>query len=125
MSDLEQLIEQLKNYNERYLAKTGDAVYKHPEIINYLSQLVAANERIKELEKAQEWISVESYKDLPIGTWQVAMIDKNGEVLTELAKVKQGGNSLICVIGGHFAFDYSDRVYAYKQIDALPPQPKE
>ena len=76
------------------------------------------SELIDELENKSEWISVESYRDIPVGTWQVATEARGSrDAETHIAKVEKN----VTIIGNCFAFDLP-RVYAYAQALQVPPK---
>lgn len=66
-----------------------------------------------------EWVSVDSYEEIPIGTWQVAELRKVGSPAIHIAEI--GAN--LSIIGGHFGFDRG-RIYAYAPCLELPIPPK-
>lgn len=61
------------------------------------------------------WQKVKDIKEIPIGDWVVIMEDgKKGYM-----KAVQGGNSLVYVVNGAFAFDRSP-VIAYTPFPSYP-----
>ncbi len=90
---------------------------KDAESITELSIIIAKawNTRTPQ----SEWISVESYRDIPVGTWQVATEARGSRgAETHIATVAKN----VTIIGNCFAFDLP-RVYAY--APALPVPPKQ
>ncbi|AUR85578.1 restriction alleviation protein [Vibrio phage 1.076.O._10N.286.51.B7] len=65
-----------------------------------------------------QWISVDGYENLPLGTWQVATEARGTRSAeTHIATVENH----VTLIGNYFAFDLP-RVYAYAPALPTPPQ---
>jgi hypothetical protein len=70
-----------------------------------------------------DWIKVNSYKDIPLGEYLVWYEEeKPGKSQFGLAKVNRASNSNICIIDGHFAFDNTRNVVAYRPLNDLEPK---
>ena len=104
----------------RYASECMMPSYFKVDIARAQDVVVFAHSKVVRQDKPQgEWISVESYRDIPVGTWQVATEARGSrDAETHIATVEKN----VTIIGNCFAFDLP-RVYAY--APALPAPPKQ